>query len=308
MTGTPQACRPPGSILGERQAADGHGRLQGLEAELRLSRWRHAGATFLTPRLRQRRATGSATCGMQDMLASPTSRRVRLSRRMLVVGGVPARAARACAAPAAAQRIENSVAVFAALDKVTARISRLEVPLGQTASSARSRSRRAPAIRARPPSRPRPQPSSRSTRSCSTARRSASFRAGCSPRARAQRGRASGVRRLADRVQRQSARRGSAEAGTSGQGGSPASSGCRAAAADRRSTPSPRAVRRADGWSRRAAASANRARAWMMSRISSGLACAGRARKSARAPAPSRAACGTRRGRSRWCRTASGDR
>jgi len=37
-------------------------------------------------------------------------------------------------APAAAQRIENSVAIFAALDKVTAKISRLEVPLGQTAN------------------------------------------------------------------------------------------------------------------------------------------------------------------------------
>ena len=33
-----------------------------------------------------------------------------------------------------AQRIENSVAVFAALDKVTAKISRLEVPLNQTAT------------------------------------------------------------------------------------------------------------------------------------------------------------------------------
>jgi hypothetical protein len=38
------------------------------------------------------------------------------------------------AMPAAAQRIENSVAVFAALDKVTAKISRLEVPLNQTAN------------------------------------------------------------------------------------------------------------------------------------------------------------------------------
>ena len=36
--------------------------------------------------------------------------------------------------PAAAQRIENAVAVFAALDKVTAKISRLEVPLNQTAT------------------------------------------------------------------------------------------------------------------------------------------------------------------------------
>jgi len=36
--------------------------------------------------------------------------------------------------PAIAQRIENSVAVFAALDKVTAKISKLEVPLNQTAT------------------------------------------------------------------------------------------------------------------------------------------------------------------------------
>src|SRR5262245_20082574 len=36
--------------------------------------------------------------------------------------------------PAAAQRIDNAVAVFAALDKVTAKISRLEVPLNQTAT------------------------------------------------------------------------------------------------------------------------------------------------------------------------------
>ena len=35
-------------------------------------------------------------------------------------------------APAAAQQIKNSTAVFAALDKVTARISRLEVKLGES--------------------------------------------------------------------------------------------------------------------------------------------------------------------------------
>ena len=35
-------------------------------------------------------------------------------------------------APALAQRIENQTAVFATLDKVTARISKLEVPLNQT--------------------------------------------------------------------------------------------------------------------------------------------------------------------------------
>ncbi len=37
------------------------------------------------------------------------------------------------ATSALAQRFENQVAVFAALDKVTARISKLEVPLGQEA-------------------------------------------------------------------------------------------------------------------------------------------------------------------------------
>ena len=36
------------------------------------------------------------------------------------------------AAPASAERIENEVAVFAALDKVTARIRKLEVPLNDT--------------------------------------------------------------------------------------------------------------------------------------------------------------------------------
>jgi hypothetical protein len=36
------------------------------------------------------------------------------------------------ATPAAAQRIENGTAVFAALDKVTARISKLEIKLGET--------------------------------------------------------------------------------------------------------------------------------------------------------------------------------
>jgi hypothetical protein len=40
------------------------------------------------------------------------------------------------AAPAAAQRIENSVAIFAALDKVTAKISKHEIPLNQTATFA----------------------------------------------------------------------------------------------------------------------------------------------------------------------------
>lgn len=36
--------------------------------------------------------------------------------------------------PAAAQKIKNQIAVFAALDKVTARVSKLEVRIGETAS------------------------------------------------------------------------------------------------------------------------------------------------------------------------------
>jgi hypothetical protein len=40
-------------------------------------------------------------------------------------------AAAIAATPAHAQRMENQIAVFAALDKVTARISKLEVPLGE---------------------------------------------------------------------------------------------------------------------------------------------------------------------------------
>lgn len=40
--------------------------------------------------------------------------------------------AAACTTPAAAQRIDNAVAVFAALDKVTARISKLEIKLNDS--------------------------------------------------------------------------------------------------------------------------------------------------------------------------------
>jgi hypothetical protein len=53
--------------------------------------------------------------------------------RLLAAAGVGCALLGLGAGPAAAQRIENSVAVFAALDKVTAKISRLEVPLNQTA-------------------------------------------------------------------------------------------------------------------------------------------------------------------------------
>ena len=52
-------------------------------------------------------------------------------------------------APATAQRIENSVAIFAALDKVTAKISRLEVPLGQIGQFRRAQSHPARVLHAR---------------------------------------------------------------------------------------------------------------------------------------------------------------
>jgi len=54
------------------------------------------------------------------------------SRRLAI--GIAGALVALSAMPAAAQRIENSVAVFAALDKVTAKISRLEVPLNETRS------------------------------------------------------------------------------------------------------------------------------------------------------------------------------
>src|SRR5262245_37144056 len=59
-----------------------------------------------------------------------------LWQRLAAVTGVLAAllAGEARLGPAAAQRIDNAVAVFAALDKVTAKISRLEVPLNQTAT------------------------------------------------------------------------------------------------------------------------------------------------------------------------------
>ncbi len=55
----------------------------------------------------------------------------RMSRRIGVAAGVLALCI-AAVSPAHADRLENQVAVFAALDKVTARISKLEVPLGET--------------------------------------------------------------------------------------------------------------------------------------------------------------------------------
>jgi hypothetical protein len=56
----------------------------------------------------------------------------RRNSRLSVTIGLAALAFAAGSPSAFAQRFENQVAVFAALDKVTARISKLEVPLNQT--------------------------------------------------------------------------------------------------------------------------------------------------------------------------------
>ena len=52
--------------------------------------------------------------------------------QILLVAGLGLVATVATPGSASAQKIENNVAVFAALDKVTARISKLEVALGET--------------------------------------------------------------------------------------------------------------------------------------------------------------------------------
>ena len=62
----------------------------------------------------------------QFAMRSSSARRGAIGAACVLVG--------LSAVPAHAQRIENSVAVFAALDKVTAKISRLEVPLNETRS------------------------------------------------------------------------------------------------------------------------------------------------------------------------------
>ena len=56
------------------------------------------------------------------------------SANLGLAAAVAAAGSALAAAAALAQRIDNAVAVFAALDKVTAKISRLEVPLNQTAT------------------------------------------------------------------------------------------------------------------------------------------------------------------------------
>ena len=52
-------------------------------------------------------------------------------QRLILIGGI---AWLAAISAASAQKIENEIAVFAALDKVTARVSPLEIPINQTAT------------------------------------------------------------------------------------------------------------------------------------------------------------------------------
>lgn len=67
---------------------------------------------------------------MRWLKISSPLRCTRLARGFVVLSGVMLTALSAL--PVLAQRIDNDVAVFAALDKVTARIKELEVPLNET--------------------------------------------------------------------------------------------------------------------------------------------------------------------------------
>ncbi len=67
-----------------------------------------------------------------DGISPACAPRLGLTLRAAVGLGLALFAAALAPATAHAQRLENSKAVFAALDKVTARISRLEIKLGET--------------------------------------------------------------------------------------------------------------------------------------------------------------------------------
>jgi hypothetical protein len=68
-------------------------------------------------------------------MTHPRDRRIVKLTRLTLGGGIGTVVlALVLPAPSSAQRIENAVAIFAALDKVTAKISRLEVPLNETKS------------------------------------------------------------------------------------------------------------------------------------------------------------------------------
>ena len=65
-------------------------------------------------------------------MTAAADKRTSHTRALAAVGLVSVLGLIPLAGTAQANRIENAVAVFAALDKVTARISKLEVPLDQT--------------------------------------------------------------------------------------------------------------------------------------------------------------------------------
>lgn len=87
---------------------------------------------FLAPPRPEKHLRGCCVAGMAQILVRRFNSLTIL--RIFLLAGVAIACGTLAAGPAAAQRIENSVAVFAALDKVTAKISRLEVPLNQTAT------------------------------------------------------------------------------------------------------------------------------------------------------------------------------
>ena len=68
----------------------------------------------------------------KDAGEAMTQNRIGATVRGLLHVLIVACATYAVTAPAQAQKIENPIAVFAALDKVTARISPLEIPIGET--------------------------------------------------------------------------------------------------------------------------------------------------------------------------------
>jgi hypothetical protein len=91
-----------------------------------MTRWRDFGAAAAYRNARASFAARDQDLRLPMPLHSQTPQCVRL------LGALAAAMLSLSASPASAQRIENQTAVFAALDKVTARISRLEIKLGET--------------------------------------------------------------------------------------------------------------------------------------------------------------------------------
>ena len=186
MTGTRRGLSSARQHPRHRHAAPGDRRLQALAAALigsSRSRWRHAVAISLAPARSRGRFATDGTVGN----AQTANRHLLWPRqcpRLLASAGAACVVLASARAPAAAQRIENSVAIFAALDKVTAKISRLEVPLNQTRHVRRAQDHAARLLHAGADRAAQDHHLRGGRRGCSsTARRSASSRAGCLPTA-----------------------------------------------------------------------------------------------------------------------------